>query len=66
MFIIWSCFLINDTFKYSIILYYTMKRTPFKCKECGKITTTTNEKVLESELCFECRIGKGKLNKEKD
>jgi len=43
-----------------------MKRTPFKCKECGKITTTTNEKVLESELCFECRIGKGKLNKEKD
>jgi hypothetical protein len=34
-----------------------MKKTPFKCIKCGKITTTTNENVLKSELCFSCRIG---------
>jgi len=33
-----------------------MKRTLFKCKECGTITSTTNEDILNSQLCFICRL----------
>jgi len=27
----------------------------FKCKRCGKITSSTNDEILKKELCRDCR-----------
>lgn len=33
----------------------TVKRMLFECRGCGKITSTTNDKVYGSKICFSCR-----------